>query len=161
MATDWSPSPKDPASGVKAAGIEIGPGIMRQYAGLDWSMSAGSGASEIGMANKRADNLFIWGGGSPTAAKIRMWMDGSARFDQIMIGNSGVNQFTQMYPYTDADNADAEADYTDADYTDTDADDTVYSDSEDVDAEPDTDPGADVAAVLAAVPAWVAEQAGV
>lgn len=106
-ATPWSPAPEDPASGVKAAGIDIGPGWMRQYADLDWAMNAGSGASEIGMANARADGLFIWGGGSPTAAKIRMWMDGSARFDQIMIGNSGVNQFTQMYPYTIAENADA------------------------------------------------------
>ncbi|HJC85067.1 MAG TPA: hypothetical protein H9751_05915 [Candidatus Corynebacterium faecigallinarum] len=60
--------------------------------------------------------------------------------------------FTAVAEDADADNADAEADYTDADYTDTDADDPVYSDSEDVDAEPDADPGADVAAVLAAVP---------
>ncbi len=106
LPSDWSPAPSDPASGVKASGIDIGPGWMRQYADLDWAMNAGSGASEIGMANARADGLFIWGGGSPTAAKIRMWMDGSARFDQIMIGNSGVNQFTQMYPYAISENAD-------------------------------------------------------
>lgn len=95
------------AATLKTAGITIGPGTMDLEASVAYNQRAGSGANEIGVSNSRVDGLWMWGGGSPEAAKIRMWMDGAARFDQIMLGNSGVNQFTQMYPYAAADNADA------------------------------------------------------
>lgn len=105
--TDWSPATTDPANGVKVAGLDIGPGTFDAYASLAFNMLFGSGVNEFGMSNNRADKLGIWMGGNPSNAKNRQYMDGTVDFKQIILGNSGVNQFTQMYPYVAAENADS------------------------------------------------------
>lgn len=89
----------DPASGVKTAGIEIGPGTMNLYASLAYSEQFGSGSTEMGRANTRSDGLGFWMGGSPTTAKNRQWMNGVAQFKEIRLGNTAVNQIGNLYTY--------------------------------------------------------------
>ncbi len=106
MATDWSPSPEDPASGVKTSYIDIATdhidigssGNVSIAAGANFNVRAGAGKTNIGISNNAADNYFMWAGhGTPASAPFSVKMDGSVKATKIQ----------HEMPYTFWDMADA------------------------------------------------------
>jgi hypothetical protein len=106
MATDWSPAPSDPASGVKTSSVEVNSdgifmdttGTFNVNAGVGVNIKGGSGASSIGISNNDANNYFLWAGhGTPSSAPFSVKMDGSVRATKIQ----------HEMPYTFWDMADA------------------------------------------------------
>ena len=92
MATDWSPHPSDPASGVKTSSVEVNSngiymdttGTFNVNAGVGVNIKGGSGASSIGISNNDANNYFLWAGhGTPASAPFSVKRDGSVKATKI------------------------------------------------------------------------------
>lgn len=92
MATDWSPAPSDPASGVKTSSVEVNSngiymdttGTFNVNAGVGVNIKGGSGASSIGISNNDANNYFMWAGhGTPASAPFSVKRDGSVKATKI------------------------------------------------------------------------------
>ena len=92
MATDWSPSPKDPASGVKTSSVEVNSngiymdttGEFSSNAAVAYNVRGGSGANFIGISNNETNNHFLWAGNqNPSLAPFAVTKDGKIRATKI------------------------------------------------------------------------------
>jgi len=91
MATDWSPAPSDPSSGVKTSyidiatdHIDISTGGNLSLTGGNFNLTGGSGTKAIGMSTNRGDEYMIWSGNAtPSSAPFSVKRDGSIKATKI------------------------------------------------------------------------------
>lgn len=97
-ATDWSPAPSDPASGVKTSKIEIGSdfidiesgGNITINAGGNLNVRGGSGTSAFGISTNIAGNYMLWGGhGTPASAPLYLLRNGGAKMGGFIFRPNG------------------------------------------------------------------------
>lgn len=110
-----SPSPLDPAPGVKTSYFKMlqdlievySGGIINILAGAAFNLRAGSGANSIGISNDEAANYFLWAGNaSPASAPFSVKKDGTTKATTLILGNSQIANITNVYAEHFADNAD-------------------------------------------------------
>lgn len=82
-------------------------GIMEILAGSSFNLRAGSGNKAVGISNDHPQEFVHWAGAEdPAAAPFYVKQDGTVRATMLQLNNSNITDFTQMYPYAAADNAD-------------------------------------------------------
>lgn len=81
-------------------------GYLSLIAGSKFNMRAGAGSKAIGLSNDHVFDYFAWAGAeNPQEAPFWVKMDGTVRATKLQLNNSNITDFTQMYPYADAENA--------------------------------------------------------
>ncbi|NLD52384.1 MAG: hypothetical protein GX650_05765, partial [Clostridiales bacterium] len=88
-------------------GIEMySDGYLNLISGSKFNMRAGAGSNAIGLSNDHVFDYFAWAGAeNPQEAPFWVKMDGTVRATKLQLNNSNITDFTQMYPYADAENA--------------------------------------------------------
>lgn len=83
-------------------------GLMEILAGSSFNLRAGAGNKAFGISNDHAQEFMQWSGAEdPANAPFYVKQDGTVRATKLQLNNSNITDFTQMYPYAAADNADS------------------------------------------------------
>jgi len=98
---------KTSSIGLSKAGMEVyadGHLLIRPGGGFD--LATGSGTNYMRLTNMDPDIRMIAGGETKATAPFWVAPDGGIKATKLMLTNSQISEFTQMYPYAAAENAD-------------------------------------------------------